>query len=203
MRSWRCATPNRRCAPHPADGRRCAPVMSPRRRADARRHAAACVANSGAPRRRTLKTSAFVTGNAPRARRPHAGRRLPTSRRVPRAGDSGVSPLENFHGRVLTVEKTALRFRPNKRWPRKRVSRSHAKTRSTIPTSALDCTGGAGRVSLRNPHMATTTTTREASRRGFFHAGTAAGHPRIRSGARCAPAVGRGSDTRGGVTTGQ
>lgn len=114
--------------------------------------------------------------------------------------------------RLLTVEKTVIRFRHSRRCLRNQVSRRIETTRSTTRTSARTIdTVDAGSLSPAKTSAAKTSPakvapaksqrhpeyqTRSARRRGFFVAGAARRECRIRTGARRAPAVDRGSDSR-------
>ena len=114
--------------------------------------------------------------------------------------------------RLLTVEKTVIRFRHSRRCLRNQVSRRIETTRSTTRTSARTIdTVDAGSLSPAKTPAAKTSPakvapakpqrhpeyrTRSATRRGFFVAGATRRECRIRTGARCAPAVDRGSDSR-------
>lgn len=120
--------------------------------------------------------------------------------------------LEKDCVRLLTVEKTVIRFRLSRRFLRNQVSRTIETTRSTTRTSArtMDTVDAGSLSSAKTPAAKTSPAkvspaksqrnpeyqTRSARRRGFFVAGAARQACRIRPGARCAPAVDRGSDSR-------
>ena len=123
-----------------------------------------------------------------------------------------VAP-ENICGKVLTVEKTVIRFRPNNRVPPQRVGfikqTAHGITRCS---ARMDSKVGSGVVSPKKTQHPSGHRPASPGDAGFFmrtgaalgHAGARTERPahppaqRIRTGAPCALAVVRGSDTRGG-----
>jgi hypothetical protein len=110
---------------------------------------------------------------------------------------------------LLTVEKTVIRFRPSRHTLRTRVSIKIATTRSTTRTSARTIdTVDAGSLSsaktlaAKNSPAKTPTTTffiepAAPGAAGFLLPAPLRRACRIRPGAPCAPAVDRGSDSRG------
>ena len=144
-----------------------------------------------------------------RALRSRAGSKCKSERVRPASNAASPADAMRRHGenncvRVLTVEKTVIRFRPSRRCLQKRVRRINTKTRSKIQRSARNFfTVDSGVVSPAKTQRQPNTQTRAARRHGFFLAAPPTGDAsRIRSGARCASAVGRGSDTHGVVSTG-
>ena len=111
--------------------------------------------------------------------------------------------------KLLTVEKTVIRFRPSRHPLRTRVSIKIATTRSTTRTSARTIdTVDAGVLSsaktlaaknspAKKPTTAFLTEPAAPGAAGFLLPAPWRRACRIRPGARCAPAVDRGSDSRG------
>jgi hypothetical protein len=89
------------------------------------------------------------------------------------ASDSLSGPGKNICDRLLTVEKTVIRFRPSRRCLQNRVSRIITTTRSIKRTSARKIiTVDAGSVSFAKTQRHQISRTRNALRGGFFVAGT-------------------------------
>jgi hypothetical protein len=111
--------------------------------------------------------------------------------------------------RLLTVEKTVIRFRPSRHPLRTRVSIKIATTRSTTRTSARTIdTVDAGALSSAKTFKAKSSSAKSPTTSfftkpaapgvaGFLLPGPARRACRIRPGAPCAPAVDRGSNSRG------